>query len=129
MTTMPAVHTLWLAETRHAFRPACAAASTVWDRARAVTYLRERFTPRFRAERDAAAGLEALLEPATRTELCAAGDLVEAQCARLAGLATFHQKAAEFAAAANELLLGLEKWCEAFDVAADHVHVADLHLV
>jgi hypothetical protein len=126
---MPPIHTLWLAETRHAFRPACAESSTVWDRARAVTYLRERFIPRFRAERDGATGLAALLEPATHAALCAAGDLVEAQCEHLARLATFHQKAAEFSAEANELLLALEDWCGTLDAAADQVREADLRLV
>lgn len=129
MTTMPAMHALWLAETRHAFRPACVESSTVWDRARAVTYLRERFIPRFRAERDAAAGLAALLEPAAGSALRAAGDVVEAQYERLAWLATFHQKAVEFASVANELLLAIEDWCSHLDVAADEVREADLRLV
>ncbi len=126
---MPPIHTLWLAETRHAFRPACAESSTVWDRARAMTYLRERFIPRFRAERDGATGLAALLEPATDAALCAAGDLVEAQCEHLARLATFHQKAAEFSAEANEFLVALEDWCGTLDAAADQVREADLRLV
>jgi len=129
VTTMPAIHALWLAETRHAFRPACSESATVWDRARAVTYLRERFTPRFRAERDAASGLTGLLEPDTGAALCAAGDVVEARCERLAWLATFHQKTAEFTAVANELLLALEDWCGQLDGAADQVHEADLRLV
>lgn len=129
MTTMPAMHALWLAETRHAFKPACADSATVWDRARAVTYLRERFLPRFRAERDAAAGLAALLEPDAGSELLAAGDVVEARCERLAWLATFHQKAAEFTSVASELLRAIDDWCGHLDVAADHVREADLRLV
>jgi hypothetical protein len=126
---MPAIHALWLAETRHAFRPACTESATVWDRARAVTYLRERFTPRFRAEREAATALAELLEPAKGSALGAAGDMVEAQCERLAWLATFHQKATEFTAVANALLLALEDWCDQLDVAADRVREADLRLV
>ena len=51
--------TLWLNEVRSAFRPASIAGATVWDRAKAVTYLRERFVPRFRSERQAAANLVA----------------------------------------------------------------------
>lgn len=129
MTTMPAIHALWLAETRHAFRPAFAESATVWDRARAVTYLRERFIPRFRAERDAADGLAALLEPAASSALCEAGEVVEARYEQLAWLATFHQKAAEFTSVAHELLLAIEDWCSHLDVAADEVREADLRLV
>lgn len=128
MTTLPAIHTLWLHEVRDAFRPACAPGASVWDRARAVTYLRERFTPRFRAEREAATSLVALLQPDRGHELWAAGDLVEIEGERLARLATFHQKAAEFNAAGDELLRALEAWCSALDVAADHVREADLQL-
>ena len=51
------MHTLWIHEVRKAFRPACSPDASVWDRARAVTYLRERLTPRFRAEREAATSL------------------------------------------------------------------------
>ncbi len=129
MTTMPAIHALWLAETRHAFRPACAESATVWDRARAVTYLRERFLPRFRAEREAAGGLAALLEPEAWSALRAAGDVVEARCERLAWLTTFHQKATEFTLVANELLRAIDDWCGHLDVAADRVREADLRLV
>ncbi len=129
MTTMPAIHALWLAETRHAFAPACTASATVWDRARAVTYLRERFIPRFRAEREAASGLTELLEPAAGTALHAAGAVVEVQYERLAWLASFHQKTAEFNAAASEFLRALEFWCSQLDVAAGPVRPADLRLV
>ena len=129
MTTLPAMHTLWLHEVRNAFRPACVAGATVWDRAKAVTYLRERFIPRFRVERDAATNLVALLQPARSNPLWAAGDLVEAQVERLARLATFHQKADEFRTASEELVLALEDWCAALDVAAEHVRESDLHLV
>ena len=129
MTPLPAMHTLWLHELRTAFRPACAPDASVWDRARAVTYLRERFRPRFRAERDAATSLVALLQAVTGKELQAAGELVEAQCDRLTRLATFHQKGAEFCAAAEELESALESWCTALDIAADHVCEADLQLV
>jgi len=129
MTTLPAMHTLWLHEVRNAFRPACVAGATVWDRAKAVTYLRERFIPRFRVERDAATNLVALLQPARTNPLWAAGDLVEAQVERLARLATFHQKAEEFRTASEELVLALEDWCAALDVAAEHVRESDLHLV
>ena len=129
MTTMPAIHALWLAEARHVFAPACTASATVWDRARAVTYLRERFIPRFRAERDGASGLTGLLEPAAGSALHAAGAVVEAQYERLAWLATFHQKTAEFSAVASEFLRALEYWCSQLDVAADRVRPADLRVV
>jgi hypothetical protein len=128
MTTLPVMHTLWLHEVRSAFRPACTPDASVWDRARAVTYLRERFTPRFQVERAAATSLAALLRPRGGSELRAAGDLVETLGERLARLATFHKKAAEFSATAEELVSALEDWCSALDVAADHVHEAKLQL-
>ncbi len=128
MTALPVMHTLWIHEVRKAFLPACSPDASVWDRARAVTYLRERLTPRFRAEREAATSLVPLLQPAKRNELRAAGDLVETQGERLARLATFHQKAAEFSATAEELVDALETWCSTLDVAADHLHEADLQL-
>lgn len=129
MTTMPAMHALWLAETRHAFAPAFTASATVWDRARAVTYLRERLIPRFRAEREAASGLTELLEPAAGSALHAAAAVVEVQYERLAWLASFHQKTAEFNAVASEFLRALEYWCSQLDVAADPVRPTDLRLV
>ena len=129
MTTLPALHTLWLHEVRNAFRPACAAGATVWDRAKAVTYLRERFIPRFRAEREAATNLVAILQLASANPLWAAGDVVEAQVERLTRLATFHQKADEFRIAAEELNVALEDWCGTLDVAANQVRESDLHLV
>ena len=129
MTTLPVMHTLWLHELRTAFRPACADDASVWDRAKAVTYLRERFAPRFRSERDAASGLVALLQPARATALWAAAALVEAHVEQLARLATFHQKADEFRAASDDLVLALEEWCSALDVAAEHVPESALHLV
>ena len=129
MTTLPALHTLWLHEVRSAFRPACAAGATVWDRAKAVTYLRERFVPRFRSEREAATNLVAILQLAKVNPLWAAGDVVEAQVERLTRLATFHQKADEFRTAAEELNVALEDWCGALDVAAHQVRESDLHLV
>jgi hypothetical protein len=128
MTTLPVMHTLWLHEVREAFRPACTPDASVWDRARAVTYLRERFTPRFRVEREAATSLTALLRPAGESELRAAGDQVEKLGERLARLATFHQKAAEFSATAEELVSALDEWCSALDFAADHAHEAGLQL-
>ena len=128
MTALPVMHTLWLHDVRKAFGPACTADASVWDRARAVTYLRERFTPRFQVEREAATSLVALLRPAGGSELRAAGDLVDTLGERLARLATFHQKAAEFSATADELVGALEDWCSALDVAADHVHEANLQL-
>ena len=129
MTTLPALHTLWLHEVRNAFRPACAAGATVWDRAKAVTYLRERFIPRFRVEREAATNLVATLQPGRANPLWAAGDVVEAQVEQLTLLTTFHQKADEFRTAAEELNVALEDWCGALDVAANQVRESDLHLV
>jgi hypothetical protein len=129
MTTLPAMHRLWLNEVRSAFRPASIAGATVWDRAKAVTYLRERFVPRFRSERQAAANLVALLQPEKADPLQAAGDMVEAEVEQLARLATFHQKATEFRNAADDLIAALEAWCQSLEVAAEDVVEADLHLV
>jgi hypothetical protein len=129
MTTMLAMHALWLNEVRNAFKPACAADSSVWARAKAVAYLREHFTPRFRTEREAAAGFLPLLQPATRTALRSVGDLIDVLCERLARLATFYQKDVEFTATAAELLRALDEWCSTLDAAAEQVREADLRPV
>ena len=92
MTTLPAMHRLWLNEVRNAFRPASLAGATVWDRAKAVTYLRERFVPRFRAERQAAANLVALLHPEKEEPLRAAGDMVEARSTSWRGSPRFTRR-------------------------------------
>jgi hypothetical protein len=128
MMTFPVMNGLWH-ELRNAFRPASLAGATVWDRVRAATWLRERFIPRFRAEREMAAELVELLEPQEANPLWDATDRVETQVDRLTRLATVHHGTDEFRVATEALVVALEEWSDALDIAADHLRGSDLHLV